>query len=251
MEAGLLEQLLRELPGVLDCSVTDDGVALVVHPEVDPRLIELRAKALLADVDDTKPLLVVGGMPTGSPGLPPPPAVRHRGRSGRSPLSATGVVLLVLALLFVVPIAGRETSSDRDVALPPPALATIPPATFRPALPAPPPSLPAPIVETGHRASAGVEPVAAAVTEVPASTPVSTAPPTAVVAESLVDAPPPVLFAVAAAVGDREKGKAKGKAKAQGSVERAQAGDARADDASRRKPGKPGKPGRGTHPRKR
>ena len=114
MEVELLEQKLRALPGVLDCSVSAEGVAVVVHPEMDPRLIEVHAQMLLGEAGDRRPLLVVGGMTVG-------PRVLPSGRSGRtgrsrrhgpSPLSLVGFAALVLALLAVVPIAGRESRSD-------------------------------------------------------------------------------------------------------------------------------------------
>lgn len=111
MEVGLLEQKLRALPGVLDCSVSAEGVAVVVHPEMDPRLIELHAQMLLGEAGDRRPLLVLGGMTVGPRVLPSGRSARPR-RHGPSPWSLVGFAALVLALLAVVPIAGRESRSD-------------------------------------------------------------------------------------------------------------------------------------------
>lgn len=113
MDVGLLEQKLRALPGVLDCSVGAEGVAVVVHPEVDPRLIELHAQVLLGEAGDRRPLLVVGGMTVGPRVLPSgrSTGTRRPRRSGPSPWSLVGFAALVLVVLAVVPIAGRESGS--------------------------------------------------------------------------------------------------------------------------------------------
>jgi hypothetical protein len=123
--------MLRAVPGVLDCSVDADGVALVVHPEVDSRMIALRAKAVLADIGDaTRPLLVLGGMTTGPPPSPPMPRRRRRPAraAARRPLSATGAVVLAVALLAVLPV----TRHERQTSAPP-----SPPVSAPSAAPAP------------------------------------------------------------------------------------------------------------------
>jgi len=120
VDLGLLEQKLREMPGVLDCAVSAEGVAVVVHPEVDPRLIELQAQVLLAECGDRRPLLVVGGMTVGPRVVPPTTPTVVRARRSRltapSPLSLVAFAVLVLGLLAVVPIAGREGGSDHTAA---------------------------------------------------------------------------------------------------------------------------------------
>lgn len=120
METGVVERVLRALPGVLDCSVHDEGIAVVVHPEVDPRVIEVRAQVALAEVGERRPLLVVGGMSSGAAEpLPPPRRPGGRaGRAGRSPVSLLGFAILVVSLITVVPIATRE-AGDGPVAAPP------------------------------------------------------------------------------------------------------------------------------------
>lgn len=107
METGLVERVLRDLPGVLDCSVHDEGIAIVVHPEIDPRMMELRAQVALAEIGERRPLLVVGGMSSGRLAEPPPAPDRPPRRlASRSPMSLVGFAILVVALLTVVPIAG-------------------------------------------------------------------------------------------------------------------------------------------------
>ena len=108
METEFVERVLRDLPGVLDCSVHDEGIAVVVHPEMDPRVLELRAQVALAEIGERRPLLVVGGMSSGI--AEPPPSRPRRGRilATRSPLSVVGFTVLGVALITVVPIAGRD-----------------------------------------------------------------------------------------------------------------------------------------------
>ena len=154
MALGVLEQKLRAVPGVLDCSVSDEGVAVVVHPEVDPRAIELRAQVLLAEAGDRRPLLVVGGMTVGPRVLPSGrlPVPGRRGRRRSSPLSPAAFVVVVLALLAVVPIAGRDAGSSRDRPSPAPAaggrLPLVDEGDFvavGPEVPPPPTTAPAPV----------------------------------------------------------------------------------------------------------
>jgi len=114
METGLVERVLRDLPGVLDCSVQDEGIAIVVHPEIDPQLMELRAQVKLAEIGERRPLLVVGGMSTGL--ADPPRAAAGRARrpfARRSPLSLAGFAVLVAGLITVVPIAGGGGKAPR------------------------------------------------------------------------------------------------------------------------------------------
>lgn len=113
--------MLRETPGVLDCSVSDEGIAVVVHPEVDPRMLEIRVQAALAELGDRRPLLVVGGMSTAGGAYPPAGAApRHTDRPGmrrpglprgRSSMPVLGFVVLVVAAITLVPLAGRTSSS--------------------------------------------------------------------------------------------------------------------------------------------
>ncbi|HEX2039512.1 MAG TPA: hypothetical protein VHF47_07245 [Acidimicrobiales bacterium] len=115
MDLEVLEQKLRALPGVLDCSVSAEGVAVVVHPEVDPRLIEVQAQMLLGEAGDRRPLLVVGGMSGGPRVLPTGRAPRPRARrTGPSPASLVAFAVLVLGLLAVVPIANRDAGPERS-----------------------------------------------------------------------------------------------------------------------------------------
>jgi hypothetical protein len=117
VEAGLVERMLRELPGVLDCSVSDEGIAIVVHPEVDPRLMELRAQTALAEVGERRHLLVVGGMSTADAPASPPPAPSSRGMHvprNRSSMPLVGFVVLVVAALTVLPLANRDAPPTGD-----------------------------------------------------------------------------------------------------------------------------------------
>lgn len=124
MEVGSVERMLRETPGVLDCSMSDEGIAVVVHPEVDPRMLELRIQAALADLGEVRPLLVVGGMSTAGGAFPatsgprrhihrPGPAVPRPPRA-RSSMPILGVAVLVVAAITLVPLAGRNSSSGGD-----------------------------------------------------------------------------------------------------------------------------------------
>jgi hypothetical protein len=90
-----LDARLRGLPGVLDCSVIDGGVALLVHPEVDARVLKARAQAVMAALDDRSPLVILGGMA-------PAPA------SPASPFSLSLFVVAVLLLLAVLPSASAD-----------------------------------------------------------------------------------------------------------------------------------------------
>jgi hypothetical protein len=198
VDLGVLEQKLRALPGVLDCSVSAEGVAVVVHPEVDPRLIEMQAQVLLGEAGDRRPLLVVGGMTAGPRVLPPtrPPRAARAKRTGPSPLSLAVFAFLVLALLAVVPIAGRDSRPDRATAPaaqraadrpPPPGLGRVPLDDEEEILVAGPPLAPeaptpeAEPVETvdlgGVQLASSASPVAPPV--VPSPQPVAAAPATA------------------------------------------------------------------------
>lgn len=111
---GSLEGRLRALPGVLDCSLNDAGVALLVHPEVDVRLLQARAQAVFAELGDPRPLMIMGGMP-------PSPARRAAGliRVDATPLSLTVFAVLVLCLLALVPLApGRDSGQAPPAAAP-------------------------------------------------------------------------------------------------------------------------------------
>lgn len=120
VEVGSVERMLRETPGVLDCSVSDEGIAVVVHPEVDPRMLEVRVQAALAELGDRRPLLVVGGMSTAGGAYPPAraatrptvrPGMRRPGLPrARSSMPVLGFVVLVVAAITLVPLAGRSSS---------------------------------------------------------------------------------------------------------------------------------------------
>jgi hypothetical protein len=86
---------LRRLPGVLDCSVIDGGVALLVHPEVDIRVLKARAQAVMFELGDDRPLLLIGGLGSS-------PAA---GDGRRSPFSLGAFVVAVLCLLALMPTA--------------------------------------------------------------------------------------------------------------------------------------------------
>lgn len=100
-----LEGRLRSLPGVLDCSLNDAGVALLVHPEIDTRLLKARAQAIFAEMGDPRPLVLVGGYPAkGRRGAGAGGGLRRFGRADATPLSLVVFAILVLCLLAVVPI---------------------------------------------------------------------------------------------------------------------------------------------------
>lgn len=61
MASGDLQSRLGDLPGVLSCTVNGETVALLLHPDVDPRLLKARAQAICAEVGESRPLIVVGG----------------------------------------------------------------------------------------------------------------------------------------------------------------------------------------------
>lgn len=79
---------------MLDCSVIDGGVALLVHPEVDLRVLKARAQAVMFELGDERPLLLMGGMTGGS---------ADDGR--RSPSSLGAFAVAVLCLLALMPTA--------------------------------------------------------------------------------------------------------------------------------------------------
>jgi hypothetical protein len=97
-----LEDRLRRLPGVLDCSVLAGGVALLVHPEVDVRVLKAKAQAVFAELGDERPLVIMGGLAS-------EPARRGGwlavvGRGEPTPASLSVFVVLVLCLLALVPL---------------------------------------------------------------------------------------------------------------------------------------------------
>ncbi|HVF76203.1 MAG TPA: hypothetical protein VM938_14290 [Acidimicrobiales bacterium] len=217
METGSVERVLRDLPGVLDCSVHDEGIAIVVHPEIDPHMMELRAQVALAEIGERRPLLVVGGMSTGLVEPSPPMPVR-RGRRGlgeRSPVSLLGFAVLVVALITVVPIAGGNNKAPRlpNVAAPlsggvpvvdePVAVvaAATAAAVFGPVAPA---------------ARAVAKAVAHRATDRPAPNPAPAAAPAAPAPVSAAVAAPTAGVVVAHAKPGRASAEAKGKAKAVG-----------------------------------
>lgn len=227
METGLVERVLRDLPGVLDCSVHDEGIAIVVHPEVDPRSMELRAQVALAEIGERRPLLVVGGMSTGLVDLPRAPVRRaRRPFARRSPLSLVGFAVLVVALITVVPVADGGDKSERlpTVAAPsfdPPSFGRLPvvdePATVMAAAAAVVVGPVAPAVRAAarvvrHSPGPAAQLVVAALAPVTAS-----AVPVAVVAKA-VDRPARITAAAAKGTSERKataKGHAKGHAKAE------------------------------------
>src|SRR4051812_7964163 len=101
---GGLEEALRALPGVMGCSMAPEGVAILVHPEVDARALKARAEAVCQAHGDPRPLIVVGGL------VPAPPA---RGAFGvllrrERPLSLVVFAVLVLVALAVLPSTRRH-----------------------------------------------------------------------------------------------------------------------------------------------
>jgi hypothetical protein len=130
---GSLEDRLRALPGVLDCSLTDAGVALLVHPEVDARVLQARAHAVFAELGDPRPLMIMGG-------LAPTQARRVAGvmRLDATPLSLTVFTVLVLCLLALIPLAPRPGSDGGGQAAEAPLgqleiASSLTPELFRPA----------------------------------------------------------------------------------------------------------------------
>ena len=153
---GSLEGRLRALPGVLDCSLNDAGVALLVHPEVDTRVLQARAQAVFAELGDPRPLMIMGGMPSTR-------ARRAAGfaRLDATPLSLTVFTVLVLCLLALIPIAPRPGWGGGDQAAEAPLgqleiASSLTPELFRPA---------AAVVRT--RRPAVAEPAAAVVAPAP------------------------------------------------------------------------------------
>ena len=152
---GSLEGRLRALPGVLDCSLNDAGVALLVHPEVDSRVLQAKAHAVFAEHGDPRPLMIMGGMA-------PSRARRAAGivRFDATPLSLTVFTVLVLCLLALIPVApGRDSVSAPTAEAPLGEFAiasSLTPELFRPA---------SAVART--RRPSGAEPAAAAVAAAP------------------------------------------------------------------------------------
>lgn len=124
---------MRALPGVLDCSLNDAGVALLVHPEVDARLLQAKAQAVFAELADPRPLMIMGG-------LAPKPTQKLAGviRYDATPLSLTVFAVVVLCLLALIPLAptnhrgdGADTTSSADTELA--VASSLTPELFRPA----------------------------------------------------------------------------------------------------------------------
>ncbi|HEV7887184.1 MAG TPA: hypothetical protein VGO92_06465 [Acidimicrobiales bacterium] len=82
---------VRHLPGVLDCSLDDDGLAVLVDPEVDARVVQARLETMLWVLDEERPLVLVGGSPTARSTLP-------------LWLSVAALVALVLLVLVLLPL---------------------------------------------------------------------------------------------------------------------------------------------------
>jgi hypothetical protein len=103
-----LDARLRRLPGVLDCSVLAGGVALLVHPEVDVRVLKARAQAVFAELGDERPLVIMGGM------VEEPPRrggwLSVVGRREPTPATLSLFVVVVLCLLALVPLTPKAQS---------------------------------------------------------------------------------------------------------------------------------------------
>lgn len=156
---------LAAIPGVLTCTLTEETVALLVHPEVDSRLLKARAQVACAELGDRRPLIIVGG-------LPAPSARGAVGGSGTrsrraTPLAIAAASLFVLSAVVIIPVnedrrapARGETSPAATVAVAATPLAPVPaqgdpaseaksrePSAFTPVSPLPPSE--APVVTSG------------------------------------------------------------------------------------------------------
>jgi hypothetical protein len=103
-----LDARLRRLPGVLDCSVLAGGVALLVHPEVDVRVLKARAQAIFAELGDERPLVIMGGL-VDEP-APRPGWLAVVGRGQPTPATLSVFVVVVLCLLALVPLTPKAPS---------------------------------------------------------------------------------------------------------------------------------------------
>lgn len=108
MVTGDLQERLAAIPGVLNCRVTDETVALLVHPEVDCRLLKARAQVACAELGDRRPLLVAGGLPS-APAAGVAGSLGSRSRRA-TPLAMAVASLFVLSAVALVPI---ETGGSR------------------------------------------------------------------------------------------------------------------------------------------
>lgn len=205
--------MLRETPGVLDCSVSDEGIAVVVHPEVDPRMLELRIQASLAGLGDRRPLLVVGGMSTAGGTLPVGAGPLRQGRRtdprrpgmvaarlprARSSMPLLGFAVLVVAAITLVPLAGRTSPSGRG--------GVAGPAVDGPVA-APAPGATEVLGETGSRPTFGSLPVVDEMLSAAVGPVLRTAPVAGAVLRAAgrpftaADAPPPTASSTGASVG--------------------------------------------------
>lgn len=136
MEPGDLHSRLCGLPGVLSCTVNDETVALLLHPEVDPRLLKARAQAVCAEIGESRPLIVVGGRSPGRAGagagvgagvgVGVGAGAGAAGSGWRTGVAAffarraTPVSIAVLSLFVLSAVVLAPSDSDRPTLLPQP-----------------------------------------------------------------------------------------------------------------------------------
>ena len=85
-----------------------EGVALLIDPAFDARVVKARAQAAFAEVGDPRPLLLLGGTPAPAPAPGRQPWLLAMLRRDATPLSLTAFVLAVLLVLAVLPTAPRR-----------------------------------------------------------------------------------------------------------------------------------------------
>lgn len=134
MASDDLQSRLTDLPGVLSCTVKDDTVALLLRPEVDPRLLKARAQAVCAEVGETRPLIVVGGRSAAGAGAAS--GVGAGGGGWRNAVPAllarratpVSIALLSLFVLSAVVLAPSDPDRPAPFSRPPrsPSVALVP-----------------------------------------------------------------------------------------------------------------------------
>jgi len=135
MTWGLIEREIRLLPQVLSCSVSDDEIVVLVHPEADPTAVEARVAQVLGESRANLATRVIGGME--------PLRVAATRRAWRSPLVLAGSVAATGLLAVSSLVGGLGSAGDRATPPAPVIAGPVPPApSLFPRNPGPPAAAP-------------------------------------------------------------------------------------------------------------
>lgn len=110
-----LGERVRRLPGVLDCSTHAEAVVVVLDPSADEQVVKARGQAVLAELGDSRPLVVLTGQA----------AEKLKASSlwaSLVPADATpiGLAVFAIAAVCVMALSGGKAKRPGTAALIPP-----------------------------------------------------------------------------------------------------------------------------------